>query len=124
MARKSIRCLNCGKLMPVRVVHGGFSSLIPFTCPKDSTVMAIFIYDKTIDDILGGYPNSAWNKDQYRKVEARLRPCPCGGRFRHDVVPKCFACGKDLPVKLSSGEFLVVGELIDGEKESPWQLAK
>ncbi len=120
MANKTIRCPNCATPLTVQVIHGGFSSLIPFTCPEDSTVTTVFIYDRTIDDILGGYPTTAWNEEQYRKVEARLKPCPCGGRFRRDVVPKCSACGKDLRVKLPSGEFLVVGKLIEGDRESPW----
>jgi len=120
MPEASIRCPSCSTLLKVQVIHGGFSDLTAFTCPKDSTVTTVASWDKTIDEILEGFPPTPITDDQWRKLEARLKPCPCGARFRHDVLPKCPSCGRDLRVSLGPSEFIVVGRMIDGARESPW----
>src|SRR2546425_4762150 len=121
MTQVAVRCPNCSELVDVRIFSAGLSDVIPFTCPADSTVLTVSLYDKLLPSILGGYPTTGWSASQFRAVEARLRPCPCGGKFRHDVLPKYPRCSADLHVTgLGKSEFVVVGELIDGATQSPW----
>jgi hypothetical protein len=99
----------------------GYSDIIPFTCPRDSTVLVIGGHDKRIAEILGRRPNEAWTEEQLRKIEARLIPCSCGARFGRQVLPKCPTCGTELdPPDLGRHWFLVVGDFINGEEQNPW----
>lgn len=119
---REVQCSNCSKLIKVRIYSAGFGDEIPFTCDRDSTVLTISIYNKKLRSILGSYPKSGWTESQARMVEAELKPCFCGGTFKHDAQPKCPNCGAILGVDgLGSSEFVVVGRMVDGEKENPWR---
>ena len=123
MTDAEVQCMNCLKRIKVKIFSAGLSDAIPFTCDRDPTVLTIATWDKTIASLLGEYPSSEWTENHYKIVEAQLKTCPCGGTFKHDVLPKCPNCGAILRVEgLGSSEFVVVGRLIDGEKENPWQL--
>jgi hypothetical protein len=116
------RCATCSKRVKVRIYSAGLSDVIAFTCTRDSTVLTISTQDETLSSVLGGYPRTAWSDSQYRMVETQLRPCPCGGTFKHDSLPKCPNCGTILRVEgLGRSEFVVVGRMINGEKQNPWR---
>src|SRR6266705_1482349 len=122
MTAREVQCSNCLKRIKVDLFSAGMSDVVPFTCDHDSTVVMVATWDKTLDSLLGGYPQSGWTESHYRIVEAHLKSCPCGGTFRRDALPKCPNCGEILHVEgLGRSEFVVVGSLIDGEKESPWK---
>jgi hypothetical protein len=39
------------------------------------------------------YPGKPLSKTEYHAaVEANLKPCKCGGRFRYDAAPRCPSC--------------------------------
>jgi len=117
-----IRCSNCSKLIKVKIFSAGFMDVIAFSCDRDSTVLTISTYDKTLNSLLGKYPNSAWTDKQFRTVEEKLMICSCGGKFKHDAKPKCPNCGAVLPFeKPNSSEFVVVGRWVDGERQDPWR---
>ena len=117
-----MQCANCLTIIKVKIYSAGLSDIIPFTCDRDSTVLALSTQDATIESVLGRYPNSGWSSADYKKVEARLIHCPCGGTFKRDTLPRCPNCGAPLRVEgLGRSEFVVVGKMIDGEKENPWQ---
>ena len=122
MTDQEVRCTSCLKIINVKIYSAGLSDIIPFTCDRDSTVFALSTQDATIQSILGGYPSSGWNSSDYKKIEARLIPCPCGGTFKRGNLPKCPNCGVPLRVEgLGRSEFVVVARMIDGEKDNPWQ---
>jgi len=117
-----IKCVNCFRLVKLKIFSAGFMDVIAFTCDRDSTVLTISLYDKKLDALLGRYSNTAWTKEQFRTVEANLIACPCGGSFMHNAQPKCPNCRAILRSdRLGSSEFVVVGKWIDGEKTNPWR---
>ena len=122
MTVREVRCETCSKLIKVGVYGAGLSDVIPFTCTRDSTVLILPVHDKKLASVLGGYPPSGWNNSHYLAVENLLKPCPCGGgAFKHDALPKCPNCGAILHIHgLGRSEFVVVGRMIDGEKQDPW----
>jgi hypothetical protein len=122
MTDREVRCANCLKQVKVKIFSAGLSDVIPFTCDWDSTVLTVSTRDKKLASVLGGYPQSAWTEDQFRKVEAHLITCPYGGTFKHDAAPKCPNCGAILCVDgLGRSAFVVVDRMIDGEKQNPWR---
>jgi hypothetical protein len=121
VTKDEVQCTVCSARINGQVCSAGLSDLVPFTCDRDSTVLTVSIYDKTIDSLLGGRPNSPWTRDHFRTIENYLITCPCGGKFQHDVMPKCPNCGAVLSPPKGHSEFMVVGREIDGEIESPWR---
>ncbi len=125
VTKAQIQCANCAKLLTVEVYSAGMSDVMPFTCSLDSTVLTISTYDKGLNSIQGGYPRWPWSEDQWNKfiqgVEERLISCPCGGKFKHNAMPKCPNCGTVLNPKLGSSEFVVVSKMTSGDEERAWQ---
>jgi len=97
--------------------------VIPFRCVRDSTVLALSVYDKGIERVLGSYPNKPWKEEEFKKVESELAPCTCGGSFIHNAFPKCPFCGSALRLGgLNPDEVIVVqGKMIDSEKQNVWK---
>ncbi|OLD40798.1 MAG: hypothetical protein AUI21_03595 [Nitrospirae bacterium 13_1_40CM_2_62_10] len=105
----------------MQIYSAGFSDVVPFACPVDSAVLTISVYDKTLLAMFREYPRSGWSESQFNAVESRLKPHSCGARFRHDAMPKCPHCGVSLISSvLGVSEFVVVGEIIDGQAENAW----
>jgi len=121
MTNAEVRCSNCSRVIQVQIYSAGFSDVVPFACPVDSAVLTISVYDKTLLAMFREYPRSGWSESQFNAVESRLKPHSCGARFRHDAMPKCPHCGVSLISSvLGVSEFVVVGEIIDGQAENAW----
>jgi len=86
----------------------------------DSAVLTISVYDKTLLAMFKEYPRSGWSESQFNAVESHLKPHSCGARFRHNAMPKCPHRGASLPSGPGISEFVVVGEIIDGQAENAW----
>ena len=121
MTNAEIGCANCSRVIGVQIYSAGLSDVVPFTCPVDSAVLTISVYDKTLVAIFKEYPPSGWSESQFNAVESRLKPHTCGARFRHDAMPKCPYCGASLlSSRLAVSEFVVLGEMIEGQAENAW----
>src|SRR5215471_8310828 len=110
LTKSEVWCSACSNSITVEMYSAGFSDVIAFTCDNDSTVLMVSIYDKMIGSILGTYPGRAWTESEKNKVETQLIPCPCGGTFKRNALPKCPKCNAPLiGVPLAPSEFIVVG---------------
>ena len=121
MTQSEVQCENCSKIIKVQIFSAGFNDVGVFTCDRDSTVLTVSVFDKKLYDVVGEHPKGAWTEEHFKKVEAQLINCPCGGTFKHDTLPKCPNCGALLRVRLAPSEYVVVGRYIQGEKQSPWR---
>ena len=122
MGETEVRC-GCLKWVRLQIFGSGLSGVIPFRCVRDSTVLALSVYDKGVERVLGSYPHKAWTTEQFRKVESELAPCSCGGAFIHNALPKCPYCGSILRLGgLNPDEVIVVqGKMVDSEKQNVWK---
>jgi len=121
LTKRPLSCQNCLREIEVEVYSAGLSDVIPFVCPEDSTVLLVSLYDKMLDKLVDRATKVVITDDDFAKIEGHLRPCSDGGRFRHDAPPRCPRCRAPLRLPpLSPSEFVVVGRMVDGEKESMW----
>jgi hypothetical protein len=56
-----------------------------------------------------------------RRVERAVIPCPIGGRFRFDALPRCPHCQAELPEHASDpAHFVILADLLDGDAANIW----
>ena len=100
LASYSVHCETCQAEL-LMLEHSPFENgyyLYCDTCPKRVDVS---VYDSIFQQIerqvrAAHSPNEIEEHYLARvmpAVEARLRPCSCGGHFRHGARPRCLHCG-------------------------------
>jgi hypothetical protein len=88
-----IACPRCRREL-FRVDHSPHYDDILLYCDRCANRVEISLYDPVYDAIAGAVMERGEEGSlaQLRAVEARLRPCACGGRYRHDAPRRCDAC--------------------------------
>jgi hypothetical protein len=52
-------------------------------------------------------------------IEEFLKYCPCGGKFKHNALPRCPHCNKEL-IEFNTSYYKFVTVMIDGKKIEDW----
>lgn len=100
-------CPGCAQVLASehrRPHHAGFANEGFLYCDRDDTVVTFSTFDETYTRIVGDRHPWGLDRAQRDRVEARVLPCPCGGRFKFQNALRCTKCGH----KLSGG----IGETI------------
>lgn len=124
---KKQQCRTCGVELEVKgKYHAGFSDLGFLYCDKDTTVLTFSSYDTQYQEIVGRIHPwvLAWDgrMDELRRVESKLRKCPCGGSFSFRNPLRCPVCGKAFSRPMSDDIFFVIlDKRIDGDKANIWK---
>ena len=82
-------CARCGTRL-VRVDHSPMYDEWLLYCDRCPRRVEVGFYDPALTRLRDRPTGYA---EQMALIEARLRPCPCGGQFRHDAPRRCHACG-------------------------------
>jgi hypothetical protein len=124
---KKQQCKTCGVELEVKgKYHAGFSDLGFLYCDKDTTVLTFSSYDPQYQEIVGRIHPwvLAWDgkMGELRRVESRLRKCPCGGSFSFLNPLRCPVCRGAFSGPISDDiYFVILGKRIDGEKTNIWK---
>lgn len=116
-----IICPTCNKVIIIKqknVGHAGFSNLGFLYCELCTNILEFSSYNPNYVEIVGEKHPWMLSQGDKRKVEAHLKPCPCTGKFRFDLQPKCPYCsGSLISITKDNIHFLEIGDVFDGDKE-------
>lgn len=88
-----IECLSCHQPL-YRVDHSPFYDEYFLYCDRCPIRVEVSYYDAVLKQVTQTL--SPDQSDAYialmRAIEARLKPCVCGGTFRYDAPRRCFTC--------------------------------
>ncbi len=82
-------CPSCGQEL-YRVDHSPFYDDDFLYCDRCPIHVEVSFYDPVYTAVEGEV--SRFTEAFRRAVEARLKPCLCGGTFRYDAPRRCLAC--------------------------------
>lgn len=67
-----------------------------FYCDRCPVRLDVSVYEPEYDQIQQALPHYPEYEEKnvalIKTMEAHLKPCQCGGRFRHDAPRRCFSC--------------------------------
>jgi hypothetical protein len=120
-----LECPTCRKKIELEqryFYHAGRSNQGLLYCDRDPTVLVFSTYDSRYVQIVGEVHPWMLDFDQKAEIEEHLVGCPCGGSFSFSNPPRCPYCGGSLQSALpSSMHYVIVGRLIDGDREPIWK---
>jgi hypothetical protein len=96
--------------------HAGFSNVGFAYCDTCGRTLKFGSYDDTFESIVGRKHPWVLSPEELARVEERMRPCPCGGKFRFDAFPRCPICKANIARLLPDDtHFIVLPESFDAE---------
>jgi hypothetical protein len=84
---QQLRCPECGEELYL-IDHSPFYDGYYLYCDRCPKRVDVSIYDPVMRDA----PSVSYS-ELMAWIECRLRPCDCGGSFRHDAPRRCHQCG-------------------------------
>ncbi|MEQ1527561.1 MAG: hypothetical protein ABL911_12560 [Gallionella sp.] len=119
-----INCPACGQITTIAQeyqYHAGFGNQGFLYCDSCPTIIEFGSYNSKYTSIVNGKHTWSLDSEEMQCVEAGLKPCPCGGHFRFNALPRCPACNEPLPNLLQDKfHFVEVGRVVDADKEDAW----
>lgn len=101
--------------------HAGFNDRVVLYCDTCSSTLTFSSYNPTYVAIVGEKHPWLLTKREKKKVEDRIKPCLCGGRFRFDAPPRCPDDNCPLKEILEDEmHYIEVGSVIDGDLQNVW----
>jgi len=124
----TLTCPHCRKGIRLRQkypYHAGFSNRGFLYCDSCPAILKFGSYNPNYVRIVGDKHPWTLSPQEKKRVEARLKPCPCGGNFRFNARPRCPHCGGDLRSLLPDEmHFFEIGDVVDADKdEGAWKKA-
>ena len=117
----TLTCPHCRKKIRLRQkhpYHAGFSNRAFLYCDSCASILLFGSYNPRYTGIVGQKHPWMLSPAEKERVESRLKPCPCGGRFRFDAHPRCPHCGGDLQTLVPDEmHFIETGDVVDADKE-------
>lgn len=96
--------------------HAGFSNVGFAYCDTCGRTLEFGSHDETFRSIVGAQHPWGISAEERLRVEERMRPCPCGGKFKFDAPPRCPICKASIarlvPDKI---HYIVISESFDAE---------
>jgi len=119
-----VRCPTCGEVHQVKELlrPGGMGNelLVCIYCDRDPTLV-VFQLDQPVPTEMLGPSSDGWGGDVERRMEERLRPCPCGGSFRFEAPLICPKCKGVLATGRRSQYYFAIGRVLDGGRDPIWK---
>lgn len=91
LTAERVACPACHQAL-YRVDHSPLYDEVFLYCDRCPIHVEVSYYDPVYDDVARAQPSGKAFKAFMRALEARLKPCSCGGAFRHDAARRCLAC--------------------------------
>ena len=121
--RNEALCPSCNRAFSYEQVHTGFNNTGYAYCHLDGKLLVWDSYDPTYTSLVGRKHPWTLTHQERRIVEQALRPCPCGGRFGMDILPKCPHCLSELPDLLPDRmHFAVFDSYLDPTRDAMWEV--
>jgi hypothetical protein len=98
---EQVACPSCHQAL-YRVDHSPFYDAVFFYCASCPIHAEVSFYDPVYGQVTKAHPHPA-GKERMRALEALLKPCSCGGTFRHDAVRRCLRCHGPVIVEYPAG---------------------
>jgi hypothetical protein len=86
-----IECPQCHQPL-YRVDHSPFYDEDFLYCDQCPIHVEVSRYDPAYDQVVRTLPPGHDYATRMRAIEARLKPCSCGGAFRYDAPRRCPVC--------------------------------
>ena len=90
-----IICPSCGQSL-FRIDTSPFDDSYHFYCDSCPVRMEVSFYDPQLDQFEQTLPAPHESEERtsllLKMMEDHLKPCTCGGTFRHDAPRRCFSC--------------------------------
>jgi hypothetical protein len=88
-----IECPHCHEPL-YRVDHSPLADDWQLYCDICANCVVVSFYDPVVVSIQGALPaQDRWDYHHLMAaIEQRLRPCSCGGHYRHDAARRCCRC--------------------------------
>ena len=120
-------CLCChGKIELAQkyVYHAGFSNVGVAYCAQCGRTLTFSTFDKVYRSIVPDKHPWSLTTEEQRRVDSRLKPCKCGGRFSLREHPRCPYCWCNLS-ELLGGDICYVRfpGSVDGDEVNVWVAA-
>ena len=121
----TLTCPHCACTIEIEQpypYHAGFSDEGSLYCDSCSAILVFGSYNPYYARLVPGKHPWCLTDREKRLVEAHLRACSCGGRFRFDLPPRCPECGGSL-AELLGGDiyYICIGAKVDADADtSAW----
>ena len=119
-----IYCPNCRATTIVSQefpYHAGFSNRGFLYSDRFSAILTFSSYNSSYVRVVGNQHPWSLTEVEQRELEAALKPCPAGGRFRFGALPRCPKCQAELEDLLADNiHFVELGVVLDGDVEDVW----
>ncbi|WP_220197346.1 hypothetical protein [Ktedonospora formicarum] len=119
--RQRITCPACQRPLE-RIDHSPFIDYHYLYCDTCPIHVEVCYYDETFQalDQAASRENDS-HTSLMRVIEARLKPCACGGSFKHDAPRRCFTCHAPVIIDDAAGiDLWPPEEEVDEEQEAEW----
>jgi undecaprenyl-diphosphatase len=122
----TLSCKSCGSTYGLSghwPRHAGDHEVGFLYCDRDPTVVTWSAFDERYLDVADNI-STPWNLSVFSQtpVEAALKPCPCGGRFKFENRLLCPDCRAILAENMENTiYFYIIGEHVDGEEVNIWE---
>jgi len=91
-------CERCRKEFEYWLLHCGFADCVYAYCDSCSNVAVLSLWDKRMPKLR----DCPGQQEMCSAMEAYVRPCECGGRFKRGSVPRCPHCNESLSAELAT----------------------
>src|SRR4051794_16668576 len=102
--------------------HSGLGDEGYLYCDSCTNVLVYEWYDPVYSKLLNKKAPWDLTRSEQALLEEHLRPCTCGGHFRHSAHPRCPTCKSELINAVPGGKiyYVVVGQRFDPAKDNLW----
>jgi hypothetical protein len=115
-------CPHCHRFVEFERFHAGFSNEGYLYCDSDAAVLTWDSYHPQYVRLVGEKHPWMLSKEEQRRVEDALKPCPYGGRFTFANPPKCPHCLRDISSFVAEKVyFIVTGPRLKAEEVDVWK---
>jgi hypothetical protein len=114
-------CPHCRADLRFERVHTGFNNTGYAYCGVDGALLVWDTFDPHYVAVVGDQHPWTLDRKGRASVEAKLAPCPCGGRFGMANPPRCPRCAEStsdlVPDRMYFADF---GHRLDPARDELW----
>jgi hypothetical protein len=92
------KCEHCQQEFGYMLLHSGFGDLTYAYCDSCGKTAILSLWNQRMPRL----PDCPGQREMCSAMEAYLKPCDCGGRFKTGSSPRCPHCREPLSAKLAT----------------------